>query len=147
MAHSPHSVSCLGNWACLWKSGDREARLLFTAFSDLNKSSTREYMTGLDGSTWDWLFAAVLMTSCSPSTGTIFVCLPFMAIHLAMALVIASNLDCSIGFAFSINSISVGWWQGLQLADVINWSPALNECLVHKWYARKDALRWHLNSH
>ena len=88
------------------------------------------------------------MTSCSPSSVTIFVGLLFMAIHLAMALVIASNLDCSIGFAFSFSSISVGWcWEGLQLADFINWSPALNGCLLSKWYVREDVLRWYLNSH
>ena len=61
----------------------------------------------IHGSTSDWLFAAMRKTSCSPSPVTIFVGLSFMTIYLAVALVLASNLDCSIGFALSFNSISV----------------------------------------
>ena len=40
------------------------------------------------------------MTSCSPSSVTIFVGLPFMAIHLAMASVIASNLTAPLVVPF-----------------------------------------------
>ena len=118
----------------------------------ISGSALKKSVTGLDGSTYDWLFAAMRVTSCSPSSVTIFVGLLFLTIHLARALVIASNLPCAIGLAFPSSSASVDRLRhGLPFlsADgrMISIYLAVNGCLFCKRYVKDDVLRRYLNSH